>query len=75
MSQVRFQTKELTNLKGEPIHKLKLNQLGKIWMTPKYPLVVETLTENPMLGRFVLRDMGVSVGIGLVEKIERGRYA
>ena len=44
-------------------------------MTPLNPLVVEPLAKSPALGRFALRDSGKTVAVGVVQKIERGKYA
>ncbi|MFW9855928.1 MAG: GTP-binding protein [Candidatus Thorarchaeota archaeon] len=49
-------------------------QRGMIWMTPLSPLVVEPLAKSPALGRFALRDSGKTVAVGVVQKIERGKY-
>ncbi|MHA1207559.1 MAG: elongation factor 1-alpha C-terminal domain-related protein, partial [Candidatus Hodarchaeales archaeon] len=48
---------------------------GMVWMTPLNPLVVEPLAKSPALGRFALRDSGKTVAVGVVQKIERGKYA
>ena len=46
-----------------------------IWMTPLNPLVVEPLTQTPALGRFALRDSGKTVAVGVVQKVELGKYS
>ncbi|NHJ02247.1 MAG: hypothetical protein EAX86_08930 [Candidatus Heimdallarchaeota archaeon] len=48
---------------------------GMIWMTPLNPMVVEPLAQSPALGRFALRDSGKTVAVGVVQKVERGKYA
>ena len=48
---------------------------GMVWMTPLNPLVVEPLAKSPALGRFALRDSGKTVAVGVVQKVERGKYA
>ncbi|MHA2137183.1 MAG: GTP-binding protein [Candidatus Hodarchaeales archaeon] len=48
---------------------------GMVWMTPLTPLVVEPITKTPALGRFALRDSGKTVAVGVVQKVERGKYA
>lgn len=54
---------------------LRQGERGMIWMTPLTPLVVEPLAKSPALGRFALRDSGKTVAVGVVQKIERGKYA
>ncbi len=54
---------------------LKQGERGMIWMTPLNPLVIEPLTQSPALGRFALRDSGKTVAVGVVQKIERGKYS
>jgi elongation factor 1-alpha len=48
---------------------------GMVWMTPLTPIVVEPLAKSPALGRFALRDSGKTVAVGVVQKVERGKYA
>ncbi len=54
---------------------LNQGERGMIWMTPLTPLVVEPLAQSPALGRFALRDSGKTVAVGVVQKVERGKYA
>jgi elongation factor 1-alpha len=53
---------------------LKQGERGMIWMTPLNPLVIEPLAKAPALGRFALRDSGKTVAVGVVQKIELGKY-
>ena len=53
---------------------LKQGERGMIWMTPLNPLVVEPLAQSPALGRFALRDSGKTVAVGVVQKVELGKY-
>ncbi|MFX1285448.1 MAG: GTP-binding protein [Promethearchaeota archaeon] len=53
---------------------LNQGERGMIWMTPLNPLVVEPLSKSPSLGRFALRDSGKTVAVGVVQKIELGKY-
>ncbi|MHA1974982.1 MAG: GTP-binding protein [Candidatus Hodarchaeales archaeon] len=53
---------------------LKQGERGMIWMTPLNPMVVEPLSQSPALGRFALRDSGKTVAVGVVQKIEYGKY-
>ncbi len=48
---------------------------GMVWMTPLTPLVVEPMAKTAALGRFALRDSGKTVAVGVVQKVERGKYA
>ncbi|MHA2223945.1 MAG: GTP-binding protein [Candidatus Hodarchaeales archaeon] len=54
---------------------LTRGERGMIWMTPLNPLVVEPLTKTPALGRFALRDSGKTVAVGVVQKVELGKYS
>ena len=54
---------------------LKQGERGMVWMTPLNPFVVEPLAKSPALGRFALRDSGKTVAVGVVQKIELGKYA
>jgi len=54
---------------------LKQGDRGMIWMTPLNPMVVEPLSQSPALGRFALRDSGKTVAVGVVQKVEFGKYA
>jgi elongation factor 1-alpha len=37
---------------------------------PLQPLVIEKFTDFPQLGRFALRDMGTTIGAGIVLEVE-----
>ncbi|MFX1516029.1 MAG: GTP-binding protein [Promethearchaeota archaeon] len=50
-------------------------QRGMVWMTPLSPLVVEPFDTSPALGRFALRDSGKTVAVGVVQKVEYGKYS
>ncbi|MFX0013640.1 MAG: GTP-binding protein [Promethearchaeota archaeon] len=54
---------------------LAQGERGMVWMTPLNPLVIEPLSKSPALGRFALRDSGKTVAVGVVQKIELGKYA
>lgn len=54
---------------------LAQGERGMIWMTPLNPLVVEPLSKSPALGRFALRDSGKTVAVGVIQKVEIGKYA
>jgi elongation factor 1-alpha len=40
-------------------------------MVPLKPMSVEIFSEFPPLGRFVIRDMRLTIGIGIVKSVER----
>ena len=73
-AQVTCRVTEMKDLAGQDIDELKANQRGMLWFTPVQPVVVEPLTKTSALGRFAIRDSGKTVAVGIVEKIETGRY-
>jgi len=73
-SQVACRVTEIRDLQGKEIVELGQNERAMIWMTPVQPIVVEPLAKSPPLGRFALRDSGKTVAVGIVEKVELGRY-
>ncbi len=52
---------------------LKTGEAGVIRVQPTKPLVVEKVKEIPQLGRFAIRDMGMTVAAGMVVDIEKAR--
>jgi elongation factor 1-alpha len=49
-------------------------ELAEVTFKPLLPLVIEEFKDNPKLGRFGIRDMGKTIGAGMVTKIyERGQ--
>lgn len=74
-AQVTCRVMEMKSLDGKDIDTLGQNQRGMLWFTPVQPVVVEPLTKTQALGRFALRDSGKTVAVGIVEKVEYGRYA
>jgi elongation factor 1-alpha len=73
-AQVTCRVVEMKDLSGKDIESLKQNQRGMLWFTPVQPVVVEPLTKTSALGRFAMRDSGKTVAVGIVEKVEYGRY-
>lgn len=49
---------------------LKNGDTGIVRFRPMRPLVIERATEFPRLGRFAIRDMGQTVGAGIVAEID-----
>ncbi|KAI3996986.1 hypothetical protein MKX01_021262 [Papaver californicum] len=44
---------------------------GIIKMLPTKPMVVETFSQYPPLGRFVVRDMRQTVAVGVIKEVEK----
>jgi elongation factor 1-alpha len=39
-------------------------------LQPEKPICVEPFAECPALGRFILRDMGITVAVGVIKEVE-----
>nr|ABR16818.1 unknown [Picea sitchensis] len=50
---------------------LKNGDAGFIKMIPSKPMVVETFSEYPPLGRFAVRDMRQTVAVGVIKAVEK----
>ncbi|KAJ7970416.1 Elongation factor 1-alpha [Quillaja saponaria] len=50
---------------------LKNGDAGMIKMIPTKPMVVETFSEYPPLGRFAVRDMRQTVAVGVIKSVEK----
>jgi elongation factor 1-alpha len=48
---------------------LKTGDSAIVKIRPVAPLVVEAFSEIPQLGRFAIRDMGMTVAVGVVKQI------
>ena len=48
---------------------LKVGDSALVKMKPLHPMVLESFKEIPELGRFAIRDMGSTVGVGVVKEI------
>lgn len=48
---------------------LKTGDGAIVKMRPVRPLVVESYSDIPQLGRFAIRDMGATIGVGVVKEI------
>ncbi|XP_014511906.1 elongation factor 1-alpha-like [Vigna radiata var. radiata] len=44
---------------------------GFVKMIPTKPMVVETFSEYPPLGRFAVRDMRQTVAVGVIKSVEK----
>ncbi|MHA2296936.1 MAG: GTP-binding protein [Candidatus Hodarchaeales archaeon] len=73
-AQVTCRVTEIKTLDGAEVDTLKQNQRGMVWFTPVQPIVIESVANSPSLGRFALRDSGKTVAVGIVEKVEYGKY-
>lgn len=52
---------------------LKVGDSALVKMRPLRPMVLENFNEIPELGRFAIRDMGATIGVGVVKQItEKG---
>ncbi|MFX1578251.1 MAG: elongation factor 1-alpha, partial [Promethearchaeota archaeon] len=40
-------------------------------LVPLKPMVIESYKEFPQLGRFAVRDMGMTVAVGIVQKVTK----
>ncbi|KAF9606527.1 hypothetical protein IFM89_025900 [Coptis chinensis] len=50
---------------------LKNGDAGYVKMIPSKPMVVETFSEYPPLGRFAVRDMRQTVAVGVIKSVEK----
>lgn len=50
---------------------LKNGESAYVKMVPLKPMVVETFAEYPPLGRFVARDMGNTVAVGVIKEVKK----
>ncbi len=48
---------------------LKTGDSGLVKIRPLGPIVVETYSDIPQLGRFAIRDMGMTIAVGVVKEI------
>ena len=48
---------------------LKTGDSAIVKLRPVRPLVIESYSEIPQLGRFAIRDMGATVGVGIVKEV------
>ncbi|MEM0324509.1 MAG: translation elongation factor EF-1 subunit alpha [Candidatus Aenigmatarchaeota archaeon] len=62
---------------GQEIEKnpqfIKKGDVAKIRVQPLKPVVVEKFSEFPALGRFAMRDMGMTVGAGIVLDVVKAK--
>ncbi|XP_031112212.1 eukaryotic peptide chain release factor GTP-binding subunit-like [Ipomoea triloba] len=50
---------------------LKNGDAGMVKMIPTKPMVVETFSEYPPLGRFAVRDMRQTVAVGVIKNVDK----
>ena len=74
-AQVACRVTAVSDFEGKETEMLTQGKRGMVWMTPLAPLVVEPVAKSPALGRFALRDSGKTVAVGIVQKVEYGKYS
>ena len=50
---------------------IKAGDAAIVKMIPSKPMCVETFTEYPPLGRFAVRDMRVTVAVGVIKGVDK----
>lgn len=55
---------------GKPIH-IKNGDAAIVVMEPQKPMVVEAFTDYPPLGRFAVRDMKITVAVGVIKEVTK----
>nr|XP_043628318.1 elongation factor 1-alpha-like [Erigeron canadensis] len=50
---------------------LKNGDAGMVQMVPIKPMVVENFSEYPPLGRFIVRDLGRTVAVGVIKSVDK----
>ncbi|CDU19036.1 elongation factor 1-alpha, putative [Plasmodium yoelii] len=50
---------------------IKSGDSALVTLEPKKPMVVETFTEYPPLGRFAIRDMRQTIAVGIIKSVEK----
>lgn len=55
---------------GKPIH-IKNGDAAIVVMEPQKPMVVEPFTDYPPLGRFAVRDMKITVAVGVIKEVTK----
>eukprot|EP01133_Synstelium_polycarpum_P019728 gene19728-23633_t len=53
----------------EEVKTLKSGEFAAVIITPTRPMCVETYSDYPGLGRFVIRDMGQVIGAGIIKSV------
>lgn len=57
-------------LESEP-KEIKNQETALVLMTPQKPMVIEKFADYPPLGRFAVRDMKLTVAVGVVKEVEK----
>ena len=50
---------------------IKSGDSAMVKLTPSKPMCVETFAESPPLGRFAVRDMKQTVGVGVIKEVAK----
>lgn len=53
---------------------VKTGDAAIVKLTPSKPMVVESYTEYPPLGRFAVRDMRQTVAVGIIKSVAKMEY-
>ena len=65
---------KIVNVTGQVVEEkpsfLKVGDSALVKMRPLRPMVLENFKDIPELGRFAIRDMGATVGVGVVQEIK-----
>ncbi|CAI9770833.1 unnamed protein product [Fraxinus pennsylvanica] len=68
-------TSQIDRRSGKELEKepkfLKNGDAGIVKMIPTKPMVVETFSEYPPLGRFAVRDMRQTVAVGVIKNVDK----
>jgi len=56
------------------VESLKSNDSGIVTLKPQKPLCVEPYSDYPPLGRFAVRDMRVTVAVGIIKSVSKGTW-
>jgi elongation factor 1-alpha len=71
-TQLRNKVDRRTNkLVEEEPKSVKTNEGCDVTLVPSRPMVVEAFSEFPPLGRFAVRDMKLTVAVGIVKAVEK----
>jgi elongation factor 1-alpha len=54
---------------------IKAKDNAVVKLVPARPLVIEKYAEFPQLGRFAIRDMGITVAVGIVKDVVKADKA
>nr|XP_043631274.1 elongation factor 1-alpha-like [Erigeron canadensis]XP_043631275.1 elongation factor 1-alpha-like [Erigeron canadensis] len=70
LSKIDRRSMSCKELEAEPEF-LKNGEAGMVKMIPTKPMVVETFSEYPPLGRFAVRDLRQTVAVGVIRSVDK----